>query len=93
MRRVRRRFVVVGVLLVGAALVWRASTSRAPAPPLEPLASDTTATGLRAALLWFASPDGDSLVAEPREMPEESALHARVASLVAALEQGPRQGG
>ena len=44
-------------------------------------------------MLWFASPEGDSLVSEPREMPEQPELHAHVAALVAALEQGPRTGG
>ena len=59
----------------------------------ETAASDSTATGLRAVTLWFGSPGGDSLVSEPREMPEAPGLHARIAALVAALEQGPRQRG
>jgi len=93
MIRVRRRFIVLGVVLVAAALVWRSCTSRAPAPAVEPTASDSTGAGLRAVTLWFASPEGDSLVAESREMPERPGLHERVAALVAALEQGPREAG
>lgn len=91
--RGRRRFIVVGALLIAAALAWRAWLQR-PVPSVPSAAlSDSTAVGLRAATLWFASPDGDSLVAEPREMPEQSGVHERTAALIAALEQGPRQGG
>ncbi len=92
-RRGRRRLIVAGALLVAAALAWRAWLER-PADRVPPDAgSDSTSVGLRAATLWFASPDGDSLVAEAREMPEETAVHERVAALVAALAQGPRLGG
>ena len=93
MSRVRRRFIVLGVLLVAAALLWRSCTSRAPAPLVEPAANDSTGAGLRAITPWFASPEGDSLVSESREMPERPGLHERVAALVAALEQGPREAG
>ena len=93
MRRVRLRFIVIGLVLVAGALVWRAWTSRPAVEVPEPVASDTTGVGLRAVTLWFGSPGGDSLVAEPREMPEETSLHERVAAIVAALEQGPREGG
>lgn len=91
-RQGRRRLIVAGALLVAAALAWRTWLER-PASSVPPEAgSDSTVVGLRAATLWFASPDGDSLVAEAREMPEETGVHERVAALVAALEQGPRQG-
>ena len=93
MRLPRRRFLVVGLALVAAVLLWRLRTSRPPVELPEPAASDSTGTGLKAVTLWFASPGADSLVAEPREMPETPGLHARLAALVAALEQGPRQGG
>ena len=93
MKRVRLRFIVVGLVLVAAALVWRAWTSPPAVEPPEQVGSDSTGVGLRAVTLWFGSPGGDSLVAEPREMPEEPGLHERVAAIVAALEQGPREGG
>lgn len=93
MKLPRRRFIVVGLALIAAVLLWRSRTSRAPVEPPEPAASDSAGTGLKAVTLWFGSPGGDSLVAEPREMPETSGLHARVGALVAALEQGPREGG
>ena len=93
MKPPRARFVVVGLLLIAAALAWREWTLHVSAPVPESPASDSTGTGLRPVVLWFGSPAGDSLVAEPRQMPEEAALHARVAALVRALSQGPREGG
>ena len=93
MKRVRARFIVVGLLLVGAALLWRQWAAREAVPVPEPAASDTTGTGLRPVALWFGSPEGDSLVAEARQMPEVTGLHERIAALVAALAQGPREGG
>lgn len=93
MKRVRLRFIFIGVALVAAALAWRSWTSRPQAVMPEPVASDSTGTGLRAVTLWFGSADGDSLVAEHREMAEESALHGRVSALVSALEAGPHQRG
>ena len=93
MKYPRRRFIVVGLALIAGVLLWRSRTARAPMEAPETAPGDSTGTGLRAVTLWFGSPEGDSLVAEPREMPETPGLHARVAALVAALEQGPRQGG
>jgi hypothetical protein len=93
MKLPRRRILVVGLALIAAVLLWRARTSRPPVEPPEPVAGDSTGTGLKAVTLWFGSPGGDSLVSESREMPETPGLHARIAALVAALEQGPRQGG
>ena len=93
MKRIRLRFIVVGLVLVAAALVWRAWTARPVVELPELVTSDSTGVGLRAVTLWFGSAGGDSLVAEPREMPEQAGLHERVAAIVAALEQGPRAGG
>jgi hypothetical protein len=45
---------------------------------------------VKAVRLYFGAADGDSLVAEPREMIEPSGLHDRVAALVAELDRGPR---
>ena len=56
-------------------------------------APDTTQTGMRSVTLWFGATDGDSLVAEVRELAEQADLHARVAQLVAALDQGPLRRG
>ena len=92
MNRVRGRLVFLGIVLVGAALLARAwfdrTTDEAPVPGY----ADTTSTSLRATSLWFASVDGDSLTVETRDLAEEPDLHARVAALITALEQGPRQG-
>ncbi len=88
-----RRLIVVGAVLIVAALVARSWLGREPASSPTPARADSTGVGLRSSLLWFASPDGDSLVAEPREMAEQTEVHARVTALVAALEQGPRQAG
>ena len=44
--------------------------------------------------LWFASPSGDGLVSEPRDVADSgSELHERVAVLIAELERGPEKGG
>ena len=92
-KTVRGRFIVVGLLLIAAALVWRAWVFRDVEPVPERRAADATGAGLRPITLWFASPDGENLVMEPRQLPEEYSLHARVAVVVAALAQGPREGG
>lgn len=78
---------------VAAVLAWglwreRAGESDAAAP-----AADSTTSGLRAVTLWFASAEGEGLVAEAREMVERESLHDRVAALVAALAQGPDRDG
>jgi spore germination protein GerM len=93
MSRTRIRLVILGLVLIAGALVWRARSSREPVEVPDSTAADSTALGLRAVTLWFASDGADSLVAEAREMPETPGLHARIAALVAALEQGPRAGG
>ncbi len=89
-----RRVIVVAVILAVLAFVaWRVWEG-APAREVAPVAAaDTTTTGFRSASLFFASPDGDSLVAELRDLPEPGTLHERIASLVAELDRGPRGGG
>lgn len=92
MTPVRTRFLWIGGVLVVLALLARAWFGRA--PDLGVVApADSAAAALRTTQLWFASADGDSLTGETRDLTELPDLHARVAALVAALEQGPRQGG
>lgn len=92
-RRPPRRWLVLGVLVLLAGLAWlgwrearRRSDAAAAAAAAAP---DTTQAGMRSVTLWFGATDGDSLVAETRELAEQADLHARVAALVAALDQGP----
>jgi len=90
---VKRRVFLVALLL--AVLAWLAfrwnERRRPPVPP--PAAADTTGTGFRAVQLYFASPGGDSLVVEPRELAEPATLRERVAALVRELDRGPAKGG
>ena len=88
-----RRLILIGVILIGVALLARQMLERAPVEVPAPDLADSTGTGLRSVTLLFASGSGDRLTSEVRELPDEAELHARVAALVAALEQGPRQGG
>jgi spore germination protein GerM len=90
----KRLIILVGALLIAMALGVRTWLERHPdelPPPLTGV--DSTSAGMRAVPLWFASADAESLVIEPREMPERIGLHERVAALITALEQGPRAGG
>ena len=89
----RKRLLVVALIL--AVLAWLAVrwTASRRARRVPPAAADTASTGFRAVHLYFASPGGDSLVAEPREMAEPVTLHDRVASLVRELDRGPKLGG
>jgi hypothetical protein len=87
-----RRLLAFAVLVAIAAVAWfgwREARRRAETAAIAAATPDTTETGMRAVTLWFASADGDSLVAEGRELPEQEGLHDRVAALVAALDQGP----
>lgn len=96
MTRPVRRWIVLAVLLGFAALAWagwRELRRRSDAAAAAAVVPDTTQTGMRAVTLWFASADGDSLVPESRELQEQEGLHARVAALVAALDQGPARRG
>jgi len=83
---------VVGLLAIAvlAWLAWTWTRGRPETPGAGAVSEDSTAVGVKAARLYFGSPDGDSLVVEPREMIETSGLHARVAKLVAELDRGPR---
>ena len=90
MRMRRLGLVAVGLVLIALALFARQWFDRRPATQPLPVAPDSAETSVRSVALWFASPEGDSLVMEPRDVPEQAELHARVAALVAALERGPR---
>lgn len=59
----------------------RAAVATAPA--------DSSTAGYRAVRLFFASPGGDHLISESRELPESATLHERVATLVSELDRGP----
>ena len=64
----------------------------APAPVVSGV--DSTSTGVHSVQLWFASPSGDGLVSESRDVVDPgSELHERVAVLIAELERGPEKGG
>ena len=87
------RRLLVGFLVVGAlgwfAWHWMRSTET----PSPRVAADSVTAGVRAARLYFASPSGDSLVVEARELVESASLRERVAGLVAELDRGPRGAG
>jgi spore germination protein GerM len=86
----RRGLIALGLVLIALALFARQWLQRRHQLEPLPVAPDTTQVGVRTAALWFASADGDSLVMERRDLPERTELHARLAALVGALEQGPR---
>lgn len=77
--------------LAFAVLAWAAWRFSVVGPPPAPAPArpDSVSTGLRAARLFFASPDGDSLVSESRDLAESGVLHERVAALIAELARGP----
>lgn len=90
----RLRLTLLALLLVLTVLMAiRSCRSREAAEAPPPAGPDSASVGMRAALLWFASPTGDSLVTEARELPDQADAHTRVAALVAALDQGPREAG
>ena len=88
-----RRLLVVALILAALALIAVRWTGRRKPPPPPPVAADTSGAGFRAVQLYFASPGGDSLVGETREMIEPATLHERVAALVRELDRGPSRGG
>ena len=94
MRRLMRHL-LIGTLAI-AVLAWAAWRWRA-APKgsetNEGARPDSVSAGFKAASLYFASPSGDSLVSEAREMVEAQSLHERVAALVSELDRGPSGGG
>ena len=89
----RRLLILIGVLLIAGALVWKSWTERATPTVPPPVWSDTSGVVVRGVTLWFGSSTGDSLVGEVRELPELTGVHERAAAAVTALEQGSRAGG
>jgi hypothetical protein len=86
-----RRLLIGGVILaVLAWLAWQVAQRRAPAAVPHATAPDSVSAGVRAVRLYFASSDGDSLIAESRELVEATGFRERVAALVAELDRGPR---
>jgi len=90
MRRVIRWVVSLGLIAVLAWLAWQVSVRRSNRVVAMPATPDSVGAGVRAVRLYFASSDGDSLIAEPRELVESASFHDRVAMLVAELDRGPR---
>lgn len=84
-----RVLLVTGLVLIAATFAWFAWQRREASSGSGSTSADTTGMPLRVARLYFASPDGERLLEEPRELPEVPNLHPRVAMLVAALSQGP----
>jgi len=84
------RALVIGVVVIAvlAWLAWRWAAVPTRTTTLE-AGVDSVGTGFKAVHLYFASPSGDSLVSESREMAEVQGLHERVAALVQALDRGP----
>lgn len=95
------RRIVVGGLIV-AVLAYAATHAKRPLAPAVPhhqpagaarVARDTTHAASVVVRLYFASPEGDSLTGEMREVATRPGLHERVESLVKELVRGPRLGG
>ena len=84
------RRVIVGLMVLGL-LAWAGwKFVLEPRRDLGPAAAvDSSGTGYRAVRLFFASPTGDRLLSESRELPESANLHQRVAALVSELDRGP----
>ena len=84
------RRLIVTVLALGA-LAWAGWTFVIVPRRAVPTgaAADSSTAGYRAVRLFFASPAGDHLISESRELPESATLHERVAALVGELDRGP----
>lgn len=89
----RRAFVGLLMIAVLAWLVWLWKAAPEPQTTTAVTGPDSARAGLRASRLYFAAPDGDSLVSEARELPEAASLHERVEMLVRELNRGPTAGG
>ena len=95
------RRLIVGGLIV-AVLAWVvAHPKRRPGSPSgpgwprtgAPASRDTTHEEPLTVLLYFASPGGDSLAAEARDLASRPGLHERVENLMKELVRGSRHGG
>jgi hypothetical protein len=87
--------VFIGLIVV-AVLAWLAhswSRHSVRSPILDATVADSGAAGVKAMKLFFGAANGDSLVAESREVIEATGLHDRVTGLVAELDRGPRARG
>jgi hypothetical protein len=89
----RRVFIGLVVIAVLAWLAYNWTRRSAHPPKMEAAVADSAVAGVKAARLFFGAANGDSLVAESREMIEATGLHDRVAALVAELDRGPRARG
>jgi len=86
----RALIVTLGIVVLG----WAAFQffHRETPVPVAP-GVDSVSTGVHSVQLWFASPSGDGLVSEARDVVDQGELHERVAVLIAELERGPEKGG
>lgn len=89
-KRARRWMIGLLVIVMLGWLAWQISEQRSRRVVAAPAAPDSVGAGVRAVRLYFASSDGDSLIAEPRELVESASFHDRVTMLVAELDRGPR---
>ena len=89
------RRVLIGALVIAvlAWAMWRWAAAPRGVDLSRGARPDSASAGLKAARLFFASPAGDTLVSEAREMTEVQDLHERVAALVSELDRGPTAGG
>ena len=86
MRRALIGTVIVAVLAWAA---WRIIVPPRGSEPTEAVPADSIGAGFQAARLFFASPSGDSLVSESRELMEAQTLHERMAALVSGSIAAP----
>ena len=94
----RSGLIVVGLLVLVLACLIVYSVRRPGSREAQPSSGgqgvrDTTHEQSRSVRLYFASPGGDSLAGETRELASRPGLHERVESLVRELARGSRSGG
>jgi hypothetical protein len=94
----RRTLLVVGlaVAVLACSIIFslrRPGGREARAPDGTTAGRDTTRAAARTVRLYFASPGGDSLTGETRELASRPGLHERVEGLVRELARGSRSGG